>query len=312
MENFPKNIEEINYDFYKKFSWFNKSINKEKTSFQKNIEDILNVLYEDKTKKLYLYFFPQTYDSYVYKAKLIKLGYEIETLFYFFQDKTNQKIKICFYTIIEEQIQNQMKFKYEIIPCLKKAKDKIIEFKIEDIIMFFPRNYNYCLAGLEFFLINGKNYYFVFQSDDFKKIMKLLKTEIEKKSSNNIQFIKLEKVELKVIGYFSNKYIIQNHLNDIVETKDKEKKIILINIIEKWKENKISNYLMLMYLNIFSNRSFCDISQYPIFPWTLYQSNNNDMKKKIHFQNEEENNFDKLRDLSKSMGQVLNNERTQK
>ncbi len=36
------------------------------------------------------------------------------------------------------------------------------------------------------------------------------------------------------------------------------------------------------------------------------------MKKKKHFQNEEENNFDELRDLSKPMGQVLNNERTEK
>ena len=320
MENFPKNIEEINYDFYKKFSWFNKSINKEKTSFQKNIEDILNVLYEDKTKKLYLYFFSQTYDSFVYKAKLIKLGYEIETLFYFFQDKTNQKIKICFYTIIEEQIQNQMKFKYEIIPCLNKAKDKIIEFKIEDIIMFFPRNYNYCLAGLEFFLINGKNYYFVFQSDDFIKIMKILTNKIVKESSNNIRFIKVEKNELKVIGYFSNKYSIQNNLNDIVKTKDKEK-IILVKIIEKWKENKISNYLMLMYLNIFSNRSYSDLSQYPVFPWILYQKHYIEKKQKnIEKDNNNNSNIDESkdnyeeilsRDLSKPMGQLLNNDRNQ-
>ena len=161
--------------------------------------------------------------------------------------------------------------------------------------MFFPRNYNYCLAGLEFFLINGKNYYFVFQSDDFIKIMKILTNKIVKESSNNIRFIKVEKNELKVIGYFSNKYSIQNHLNDIVETKDKEK-IILVKIIEKWKENKISNYLMLMYLNIFSNRSYSDLSQYPVFPWILYQK---------HYIEKKQTNQNESHDGSRLLHRVL-------
>ena len=56
-----------------------------------------------------------------------------------------------------------------------------------------------------------------------------------------------------------------------------------------------------MFLNIISNRIFCDISQYPIFPWILCQSNyaenNNDIMTN-----------ESIRDLSKQIGQLLNNE----
>lgn len=40
-------------------------------------------------------------------------------------------------------------------------------------------------------------------------------------------------------------------------------------ITEEWVYGKISNFEYLMYLNIFSGRSFNDASQYPIFPWIL-------------------------------------------
>lgn len=36
-----------------------------------------------------------------------------------------------------------------------------------------------------------------------------------------------------------------------------------------WKNWEISNFEMLMWLNIFGNRSYNDISQYPVFPWIL-------------------------------------------
>ena len=95
----------------------------------------------------------------------------------------------------------------------------------------------------------------------------------------------------------------------------------MVKIIEKWKENKISNYLMLMYLNIFSNRSYSDLSQYPVFPWILYQKHYIEKKQKnIEKDNNNNSNIDESkdnyeeilsRDLSKPMGQLLNNDRNQ-
>ena len=64
-------------------------------------------------------------------------------------------------------------------------------------------------------------------------------------------------------------------------------------ITEKWQDHKISNFEYLMYLNVFSGRSFNDSSQYPIIPWILI----NFTDKKIDL-NDEKN----YRDLTKPMG----------
>jgi len=48
--------------------------------------------------------------------------------------------------------------------------------------------------------------------------------------------------------------------------------------IESWKNWEINNFELLMWLNIYGNRSYNDISQYPVFPWIL--SNYEDPLKK--------------------------------
>lgn len=69
----------------------------------------------------------------------------------------------------------------------------------------------------------------------------------------------------------------------------------MANIINKWINGEISNYDYLMFLNTASNRSFNDLSQYPIFPWVLsdYSSAELDL-----------NNYEVFRDLSKPMGAI--------
>ena len=54
---------------------------------------------------------------------------------------------------------------------------------------------------------------------------------------------------------FNNKRIIK------IET--------LSNKINEWANWKISNFELLMFFNIVSNRSFYDITQYPVFHWTI-------------------------------------------
>lgn len=43
----------------------------------------------------------------------------------------------------------------------------------------------------------------------------------------------------------------------------------LENITMMWQNKQISNFDYLMHLNQAGNRSFSDLSQYPIFPWVL-------------------------------------------
>ena len=39
--------------------------------------------------------------------------------------------------------------------------------------------------------------------------------------------------------------------------------------MEEWQNNNISTLEYLMWLNIFSGRSFNDLTQYPVFPWII-------------------------------------------
>lgn len=71
------------------------------------------------------------------------------------------------------------------------------------------------------------------------------------------------------------------------------------NMLQKWRYGAISNFDYLMYLNNIADRSYNDLTQYPVFPWVLsnYSSVELDLT--------EPNSF---RDLSKPIG-ALNDDR---
>ncbi len=68
-----------------------------------------------------------------------------------------------------------------------------------------------------------------------------------------------------------------------------------------WQNKKISNFDYLMHLNQAGNRSFSDLSQYPIFPWVLSNFDSQEIDL-----NDQKN----YRDLSKPIG-AINKERLQ-
>ena len=65
---------------------------------------------------------------------------------------------------------------------------------------------------------------------------------------------------------------------------------------DNWRNWKLSNFDYLMYLNLFSNRSYNDLNQYPVMPWVLKDYNLNEF------------NESSLRDLSLPMGMIEINE----
>eukprot|EP00039_Didymoeca_costata_P007268 m.97938 g.97938 ORF g.97938 m.97938 type:complete len:922 (-) comp13618_c1_seq2:66-2831(-) len=71
------------------------------------------------------------------------------------------------------------------------------------------------------------------------------------------------------------------------------------NLLLQWQNGEISNYDYLMTLNTLADRSFNDLTQYPVFPWVIkdYTSEKLDLE-----------NPDSFRDLSKPIG-ALNEER---
>ena len=239
LRNYTNENNELNInDFYKNFSWFNKKYENEKTPFQKNIDDIINIIITNKRDILYCFFMKEMYQqSYlIYMPKLIKLGYENDCIFFFKKHKVSNKFKLILYTIGDESQNENIKIKpnYQIFPCLNKSKENLIVINIEDILMFFTRIHNYKHTGLELYLTNGKNYYFDFENiNNLKNTINFLtKTQFCDSLSNSIYFIELinytnqnMEFDLKYksingynkLGYFSNKYIKINNLTDCLQ-----------------------------------------------------------------------------------------------
>ena len=192
--------------------------------------------------------------------------------------------------------------------CHPKDKDLYkISINYDDIKWFFRRRYYYKNSGLEIFTVNNKSFYFNFKVEEDREIVIneiLLKL---KDCTKIIDDLKDNKDNFEnIIGY-------DNFLKN-----KKTKKIKISKKIESWKDWEISNFEFIMWLNIYGNRSFNDLSQYPVFPWLLnnYEDpiieestpieNNPDNKKNNEGEISENENIpkSKYRDLSLPMGMM--------
>lgn len=68
---------------------------------------------------------------------------------------------------------------------------------------------------------------------------------------------------------------------------------------ERWVKGQISNAEYLLYLNFVGNRSFNDLTQYPVFPWVIADYKND----KIDLDTAKNAQF-LFRDLSKPIGSL--------
>ena len=128
------------------------------------------------------------------------------------------------------------------------SNDYYLKINIKDIKFIFPRKYYDKEDSIEIFTIHNKSYYFRFLS--------------EKTKSNFLNYI---------TNYPNMKKEITN-LREIIGYKN-EKDYYYINNIQLnkyWKERKITTLNYIMSLNILSNRSLRDLTQYPIFPWFFF------------------------------------------
>jgi hypothetical protein len=156
----------------------------------------------------------------------------------------------------------------------KSDREKInLIIKYKDIKFIFYRNYYYRETALEFFLEQNKSYFFNFKSnEDLTKFLSyIIKTEDDKSNNmNNIKFRKIvtnitnDKDKKKLLGY------------EKISNNTKMKTYSISTKVEEWQNYSISTLEFLMWLNIYSGRSFHDLNQYPVFPWLIsnYKSNN--------------------------------------
>ena len=172
----------------------------------------------------------------------------------------NHKIRLS--SILENFIiyPEQKSFNFEgslcygsIFSCPEREYKRNICINSKNILFILIRIYFRRVSAIEIFTLN-KSYYFNFQNQF--EINSLKTNKILNEIKNNIFFkeIKIKKDKL-TLGYYNIKY--KPYLFPLFEDK-------LFELDNK--VNYFCNYDTLMLINLFSNRSFRDIFQYPVFP----------------------------------------------
>ena len=133
-----------------------------------------------------------------------------------------------------------------VFPCLEKEKKRLLVFPMDKILFVLLRIYYYRKSGLEIFTTYNKSYYFNFWNENERN-------SIIQIFENHFKCIKDSKNTN--IGWFNNDYV------DVLKPLFNEE-------ISLWNTKNFfyTNFDKLMIINLFSNRSFNDLYQYPVFP----------------------------------------------
>jgi len=159
------------------------------------------------------------------------------------------------------------------------------------IQMVLKRRYFFRRQAIEIFTEDRKSFLFKLDSSKIQFFI------------DNIKFHMKQDIEDISIAYnkydekigFVNKSNIFLELNMNFVANDK-KFMNLKRIYEKWSKWEMSTLKLLMMLNIYGNRSYNDINQYPVFPWII-----------TDYVSESLPNFDKkdfIRQMYKPMGMM--------
>ena len=176
--------------------------------------------------------------------------------------KLHGKTELLFYPVAQTQkmIDDALNFDKDRQTCYgsifknhKKDQNRsIFKLSLNDIKLAFKRKYFYSDSALEIYTYSNKNYYFKFKDEQSRD--KLL-TKINEilKLHNSLTFLKK-----KNVGY--------------LYPKSKQDTFLfypLDKLISSWQSWKISTFEFLMWLNVYGNRSYRDMTQYPVLPWVV-------------------------------------------
>ena len=149
-----------------------------------------------------------------------------------------------------------------------------ISIKYKDIKLILLKRYYYKSSALEIFTVTNKSYYFNFKYEEERGVFLdelIPKLEDPRQLINDLRDLKNN---LNVIGYIMHTQVVKDkrkYTKREIEKMENEKRkaIKLSKTINDWTKWKINNFSFLMWMNFFANRSYNDISQYPVFPWIL-------------------------------------------
>ena len=138
-------------------------------------------------------------------------------------------------------------------------KDKLksyITIPFSSINMIFKRKYYYYNNSFEIFTNNNKSYYFHVKSRDKRK---QIFDKIKERKEFKIVMRNCYKKDDCQLLYINKEY----------QTRYGFKGLTFSDYIEHWVSNKVSNLEFIMFCNLLAGRSLRDLTQYPVFPWTL-------------------------------------------
>ena len=135
----------------------------------------------------------------------------------------------------------------------KKDKDNTaFVLYYSKIKYIFIRVYFYRESALEIYTVTNKSYFLNFKT---KEDMHLVLNDILP-SLNYYREIKTE--NKRILGY-----------EQLFSQPNKKKSYYVMNKMDEWQNYMISSLEYLMWLNIYSGRSFNDLTQYPVVPWLI-------------------------------------------
>ena len=272
---------ELEYDRnYPKFSTFNK-----KDSIFKDSENkIINYDFSLNDNNIFIKNISDNFNGDL--CCFVKKSHHIKGKLEFIYDKYNTQIisEIKFRSFINMANRkccnnNTRNLCYgSLFDARKKDLGITVNIKIKEILFIVIRLYYYRLSAFEVFTKNNKSYYFNYyeeiqninNSKNYYINEKILKLFENINNYNNFREIKFNLGNNKtdfIMGYYNNGEI---HHNPILSNLKYLLKQVPNHsqIINSYKEipKGLSNYDLIILINLLSNRSLNDIYQYPIFP----------------------------------------------
>ena len=228
--------------------------------------------------------------KYHLKGKILIFNTNSKYLIYFYSnnynfENNNENISTC--NNIKQNNNNILCYG-SLFECPTKEKYKKMRIVDINIRMILKRIYYYRKSALEIFT-QTKSYFFNFYSeDDLNNFFNIINNNFLQKS-----YFPIEINNYKV-GYAKlNKNIIKG--NDLKNSNNNDFVQLISNTISKNDLNEMSIFDIILLINLISNRSYIDLSQYPVFPLLFFY----DKEKKENAESE----YKKVeRDLKKHIG----------